>query len=73
MDFGVSLPPHCKSLLLTVQLAGSSERVNMIHLHAEKSPTLDTAKLLHRDFWLNYVRKLQEFQGNSCHLSFIGS
>lgn len=45
----------------------------MVHLHAKKSPTLDTVKLLHRDFWLNYVRKLQEFQGNSCHLFFIGS
>lgn len=45
----------------------------MIHLHVKKKKALDTAKLLHRDFWLNCVRKLQEFQGNSCHLFFIGS
>lgn len=66
LDCGMSLPPHCTSLLLSVWLAGSLERADVIHgiCTQKRKVALGTGKLLCRDFCLSNVRKLQEFQEN---------
>lgn len=71
MDFRISPPPQCKSLLLPVWLTGSSLRASVIQVTLQRMKIIGKviAKFLHCDFSLNYVRKLWEFQGSL--LSFL--